>query len=591
MRYPQKGRTHRLLILSGSLLVAVLTFVLVCAVPAWAADKWIDITDAQWTQTYGITSAQAATVAQGYANGSFGASQTVTRAQYAKMVLSALGIPPATPQAPTFSDVPSASYYFSWIEGGVAAGVIGAEPSQTYRPADPTTRQEASLALAEYLAQKALAVKGGISGRLGIYKSLAAYYQAEGPPLLAGFTDHGALLPDYAASEAYLVLLGVVRGGGGAGAVTLSPNDALTRAQAVALILRAEDFLPKAAAPSVKAVAPALGPEAGQTPVVITGNGFSQASSVAFGSAKLGPGEFYVRSDSEIDIQSAPAGTGSVDVTVVSKLGKSATSGGDVYSYVTTPGPGNDVVLTALAHLDAPYLWGGAGPGSFDCSGLAQSVFGELGIALPHHAAAQYPLGTPVATPQLQPGDLVFFGNPIYHVGIYVGDGNMIDAPHTGSYVRLESMSWSDLSGACRMLPSDPEESAAAAALPHEQTDSFLTYAGAWTTTSTASASGGSFAFANSAGTSVTIHFTGTGLTWIAKKSSVYGKAQVTLDGGDPVIVDLYGASVLWQQKVWDTGTLDSGAHTVKIEWTGTKRAAATGTNINIDSVAVTGAQ
>ena len=141
------------------------------------------------------------------------------------------------------------------------------------------------------------------------------------------------------------------------------------------------------------------------------------------------------------------------------------------------------------------------------------------------------------------------------------------------------------------MLPSDPEESAAAAALPHEQTDSLLTYAGAWTTTSTASASGGSFAFANSAGTSATIHFTGTGLTWIAKKSSVYGKAKVTLDGGDPVIVDLYGASVLWQQKVWDTGPLDSEAHTVKIEWTGTKRAAATGTNINIDAVTVTGAQ
>ncbi len=386
-------------------------------------------------------------------------------------------------------------------------------------------------------------------------------------------------------------MLGVVRGDGGAGAVTLSPDDALTRAQAVALILRAENFLPKPASPSIKAVAPVLGPEAGKTPVVITGSGFSQASAVLFGTVKLGSGDFHVRSDSEIDIPAAPAGTGSVDVTVASKLGKSAASGGDVYTYAAALCPGNDVVLAALAHLDAPYLWGGAGPSGFDCSGLAQSVFQELGVALPHHAAAQYPLGTPVATPQLQPGDLVFFGDPIYHVGIYVGDGNMIDAPHTGSYVRLESMSWSDYSGACRLLPSDPEESAAAAALPHEQTDSLLTYAGAWTTTSTASASGGSFAFANATGTSVTVHFTGTALTWIAKKSPVYGKAKVTIDGGDPVIVDLYGASVLWRQKVWDTGTLDSGAHTVKIEWTGTKRAAATGTNVNIDAVAVSGAQ
>ncbi len=140
MRQLKSGRTHRRLIWSGSLLVAALTFVLTCAVPAWAADKWADITDAQWTQTYGITSTQAATVAQGYDNGTFHPSQTVTRAQYAKMVLSALGIPTATPPAPTFSDVPSGSYYFPWIEGGVTAGLIAAESSETYRPADPTTR-------------------------------------------------------------------------------------------------------------------------------------------------------------------------------------------------------------------------------------------------------------------------------------------------------------------------------------------------------------------------------------------------------------------------------------------------------------------
>ena len=87
----------------------------------------------------------------------------------------------------------------------------------------------------------------------------------------------------------------------------------------------------------------------------------------------------------------------------------------------------------------------------------------------------------------------------------------------------------------------------------------------------------------------MTIHFTGTRLAWIAKESHVYGKAKVTLDGGSPVTVDLYSASVLWLQKVWDTGILASGAHAVKIEWTGTKSAAATDTNINVDAVDVTG--
>jgi alpha-L-fucosidase len=87
----------------------------------------------------------------------------------------------------------------------------------------------------------------------------------------------------------------------------------------------------------------------------------------------------------------------------------------------------------------------------------------------------------------------------------------------------------------------------------------------------------------------VTIRFNGTGLTLITKKSPVYGRARVTVDGADPVIVDLYSPSVLWQQEVWDTGPLAPGAHTVTIEWTGTKCPAATDTNINIDAVRVTG--
>jgi hypothetical protein len=139
------------------------------------------------------------------------------------------------------------------------------------------------------------------------------------------------------------------------------------------------------------------------------------------------------------------------------------------------------------------------------------------------------------------------------------------------------------------MLPANPAESAAATVLSHEQTDLLLTYSGAWTTTSTASASGGSFAFVNASGGAVTIHFTGTELAWSAKQSPVYGRARVTLDAESPVTVDLYSATVFWQQKVWDTGLLADGAHTVTIEWTGTKCAAASDTNINVDAVDVTG--
>jgi hypothetical protein len=123
----------------------------------------------------------------------------------------------------------------------------------------------------------------------------------------------------------------------------------------------------------------------------------------------------------------------------------------------------------------------------------------------------------------------------------------------------------------------------------YQQTDAKLVYAGDWKATSDASASGESFAFANASGASVTIRFNGVHLVWLAKKSPAYGQAQVTVDGGSPVTVDLYSADVLWRQEVWNSGVLGSGSHTVVIQWTGSKNAAATDTNINIDYLYVAG--
>jgi cell wall-associated NlpC family hydrolase len=115
------------------------------------------------------------------------------------------------------------------------------------------------------------------------------------------------------------------------------------------------------------------------------------------------------------------------------------------------------VLRVALAQLGKPYLWGGAGPRAFDCSGLVMVAFAEAGVVLPHNAAEQYALtaGQSVPLAALQPGDLVFFGASvpsIEHVGIVVGDGDMIDAPHTGAVVRVESYDWNDLVAATRPL-------------------------------------------------------------------------------------------------------------------------------------------
>jgi len=100
---------------------------------------------------------------------------------------------------------------------------------------------------------------------------------------------------------------------------------------------------------------------------------------------------------------------------------------------------GQRVVEVALQHRGAPYRWGGEGPAEFDCSGFVRYVYAQLGVALPHNAAAQYKLGTPVPRDRLEPGDLVFFDH-LRHNGIYIGDGRFIHARQTGKHVAIASL-------------------------------------------------------------------------------------------------------------------------------------------------------
>jgi cell wall-associated NlpC family hydrolase len=98
------------------------------------------------------------------------------------------------------------------------------------------------------------------------------------------------------------------------------------------------------------------------------------------------------------------------------------------------------VVGIAMQYLGVPYVWGGASPGGFDCSGLVMYVYAQVGVSLPHYTGAQWGVGVPVAYSDLQPGDLVFFDG-LGHVGIYIGGGEFIHAPHTGDVVRIDSLS------------------------------------------------------------------------------------------------------------------------------------------------------
>jgi cell wall-associated NlpC family hydrolase len=97
-------------------------------------------------------------------------------------------------------------------------------------------------------------------------------------------------------------------------------------------------------------------------------------------------------------------------------------------------------VDTAMAQIGDPYVWGAAGPDAFDCSGLVQYAYAAAGIRLPHSSRMQSTMGAPVSRDALQPGDLVFFYSPVSHVGIYIGDGQMVHASTSGVPVKTASV-------------------------------------------------------------------------------------------------------------------------------------------------------
>lgn len=314
--------------------VLLLTALVVVITLAWTgtalADRWTDISDQQWINSYGVTASQAATVADGYADGTFKPARAVTRGQFAKMVVDGFGVAPANPPSPTFRDVARGSTFYTWIEGGVAAGLISGFGDGTYKPGNNISRQQSNSILGAYLSKRELSTTGSIAGRNGTYTSLNAWYTAEGTTILAQFADGTSVASVHRQYTAYLVMRDIVKGSNN----RLTPGTNLNRAQAVALILRT-----KAATfdggnpPTVTSVSPTgQTGVTGGTPVTITGTNFTGATAVRFGNASA-TGVVVVNSTT-ITCLSPSNNVGVYDVTVTTPAGTSSPVGtANDYSY------------------------------------------------------------------------------------------------------------------------------------------------------------------------------------------------------------------------------------------------------------------
>ena len=218
-----------------------------------------------------------------------------------------------------------------------------------------------------------------------------------------------------------------------------------------------------------------------------------------------------MNSDTSLTIESMPAATqtgsdGDPRLQLLERESRAARA--TCTSTLSDSGPelvAMQAVQEAVKYLGVPYVWGGGSPSSFDCSGLTMYVYNKFtaltGVTLPHKSTYQAGYGTVVDQDDLLPGDLVFFGSPIGHVGMYVGNGLMINAPRSGDLVTIEDVFRTNYVTARRLIS------------PYtriQQTSSLLAYTGAWTLgASSTSASGGSYGYADSAGASVTVTFDG----------------------------------------------------------------------------------
>lgn len=340
----------------------------------------------------------------------------------------------------------------------------------------------------------------------------------------------------------------------------------------------------------VTSVSPASGPVAGGNQVVITGTGFLGVSGVRFG--EVAATRYTVDSPTRITAVAPSHAAGRVDV-VVSMAGVSSdpTGTADDYTFVDRYEQSDSRI--SYAKTWETFSTASASGGSYgraNADGASATIYFS-GTRLDWVAMKGATTGKADVYLDGEFKTTVDLSNPagaVYKVTVW-STGDLPPGLHTVTLIRSPD----NLAG--KYITIDAVEVAGALLAPPpttsriEQTDSRLVYTGTWTTATGASYSGGSHRYANASGVSVTAVFDGAYLAWIAKTSPSYGKAKVTVDGTTTYTVDLYSATTGYKKKVWDTGVLAPGLHTVRIEWIGQKSVPTGGTNISVDGFDLTG--
>jgi hypothetical protein len=215
-------RTIRVAILAVLALILILS---VTSVAAAQTSQWPDLTGSV-VGPYGVTVDQVSAISDGFGNGLWMPYQNITRAQFVKLADAALKIDYATPATASFTDVPTTNYYYKFIEGAKAAGMIQGVTATTFAPNANITRQQAVTILARYIAK----VNGDNLDTI--------YTAAQVTAILAHFSDAATISPDMKNAIAFAFAMGITDGNDQVG--TFSPNALLTRIQAAALIIRCE---------------------------------------------------------------------------------------------------------------------------------------------------------------------------------------------------------------------------------------------------------------------------------------------------------------------------------------------------------------